>query len=161
MMSTRSENLAKRLRQGAQELVAFIEGCSDAEWQAQVGNEERAVGTLIHHVASAYPGEIGIVNILIKGDGLSGVTWDMVDEGNAEHAENARSPSKEETLELLNKNSEAAATTISELSDEQLDTVGSISLNNNTPLSTQFFIEEHPIAHPYLHLASIKAVLGK
>lgn len=159
-MSTRAENLAKRIKQGAQELAAFAEGCSDAEWQTKIDNEGRMVGTLVHHVASAYPAEIGGVNILIKGEGLD-VPWDAVHQGNAEHAENNANPSKEEALELLKQNSEAAATAISALTDEELDTVGSIALNHNTPLSTQFFIEEHPIAHPYSHLASIKAALGK
>lgn len=159
-MGTRAEKLAERVRAGAQALASFAESCTDTEWQTKIDNEGRMVGTLVHHVASAYLAEVGGVNILIKGEGLS-VAWDAVHEGNAEHAENNANPSKEETLELLKQNSETAAETISQLTDEQLDAVGPIALNKDAPLSTQFFIEDHPIAHPYYHLASIKAALGK
>lgn len=159
-MSIRAEKLAERVRAGAQALTSFAESCTDAEWNTKVDNEGRTVGTLVHHVASAYEAEVGGINILIKGEGLS-VPWDAVHEGNAEHAENNVNPSKEETLALLKQNSETATETISKLTDEQLDAVGPIALNKNAPLSTQFFIEDHPIAHPYYHLASIKAALGK
>jgi hypothetical protein len=158
IMSTRAEKLAERIRAGAQALIEFVESCSDADWQKMVSNEERSVATLVHHVASMYPVEADVVKTLTEGNGLA-VPWDAVHGMNAEHKENHGQPDKQETIDLIKKNSEIAAETVSGLTDEQLDLVGPISLNNNMPLSTQFFIEEHPIGHPYFHMASIKKVL--
>ena len=66
---------------------------------------------------------------------------------------------KEEALELLDKNSSIIADAIRGFSDEQLDNAGPVSLHWDAPLTTQFFIEEHPISHSFRHLRSIQAVL--
>src|SRR5207248_8386327 len=47
------------------------------------------------------------------------------------------------------------------LSDEQLDRVAPTALHWQAPLTVQFFIEHHPIAHPHIHLESIRTALGR
>ena len=66
-MGKRAEALATRVEQGARELIAFVEGCSDAEWQTYVPDEDRTVGVLVHHVASAYPVELDVIKTLASG----------------------------------------------------------------------------------------------
>ena len=146
-MSTRANALADRLEEGAQKLKAFSEGLSQAEWESICPNEKRSVGVLVHHVASAYPVEVELFQALASGKAIEGVTWDMVDQMNADHADSQGNCSKAETLELLQKNSTAAADAVRALSDEQLDKASPISLNWDAPLTTQYFIEDHPIAH--------------
>ena len=86
-MGTRAEHLADRILQGAQELKAYVEGISNEQWKAMSEHEARSVGVLVHHVAAAYMVELDIINGMANGDGgLSGVTWDMVNHMNAEHA---------------------------------------------------------------------------
>ncbi len=46
------------------------------------------------------------------------------------------------------------------LTDEQLDRVAPTDLHWGAPLTVQFFVEHHPIAHPYIHLESIRTALG-
>jgi hypothetical protein len=46
------------------------------------------------------------------------------------------------------------------LSDEQLDRAAPADLHWGAPLTVQFFIEHHSIAHPFMHLESIRAALG-
>jgi Mycothiol maleylpyruvate isomerase N-terminal domain len=159
-MQTRAHVLAERVEYGVRKLIAFAEGLSDAEWQTVCMNEGRTVGVLIHHVATALPLEIGAVKALAAGQAISGVTWEMVDQGNAAHASEHASCGKDETLELLKQNSTAAVEAIRTLSDEQLDQAAPISLHGDAPLTTQFFIENHPLAHAYRHLASIGRVIG-
>lgn len=159
-MQTRAHALAERVAHGARELIAFAEGLSDAEWQTVCTNEDRTVGVLIHHVASALPLEIGAVTALAAGQAISGVTWEMVDQGNAAHASEHASCTKDETLELLKQNSIAAVEAIRALRDEQLDQGAPISLHGDAPLTSQFFIENHPLAHAYRHLASIRGAIG-
>ena len=158
-MSKRAEALAQRVAQGHQELVAFIEGCSEAEWQTYSPDEGRPVGVLVHHVASMLPAEIDLVKVLASGQSITGVTMEMVDQINAEHADENAQSSREETLELLKRTSEMAVATLRELGDEELDQAAPVSLHSDAPLTTQYFIEEHPLGHSYHHLASIRAAI--
>ena len=159
-MSARAQALADRVEHGAHELMAFIKGCSEAEWQTLSPDEGRTVGVLAHHVASAYPVEMDLVKVLASGKAISGVTWEMVDQMNAEHSQEQANCTRKEVLELLQRNSASAAKIIRELSDEQLDSAAPISLNSDAPLTTQYFIEEHPVSHSFHHLASIRAAIN-
>ncbi|MFL5548582.1 MAG: hypothetical protein ACJ8AQ_13600, partial [Gemmatimonadales bacterium] len=66
---------------------------------------------------------------------------------------------KQEAIELLRKNSAAAAAGIRALSDEQLDRAAPVSLNSDAPLTCQFFLEDHPVRHSYHHLAAVRRAL--
>ncbi len=158
-MSARAERLAARVEQGARELAAYVAGLSETEWRAVCHDDGRTVGVLVHHVASAYLAEIELVRQLASGQPITDVTWEIVDQMNAQHAQTHAATRKEEALELLRRNSAQAAAAIRELSDEQLDRAAPISLNWNAPLTTQYFIEEHPIGHSFRHLANIRAGL--
>lgn len=159
-MSARAQALADRFEQGARELMAFVKGCSEAEWQTLSPDEGRTLGVLAHHVASAYSVEMDLVKVLASGKAISGVSWEMVDQMNAEHSEEQGNCTREETLELLQRNSASAAKIIRELGDDQLDSAAPISLNSDAPLTTQYFIEEHPVSHSFHHLASIRAAIN-
>ena len=159
-MSTRANELANRLEKGANQLLAFAERLSQAEWETICPTEKRSIGVLIHHVASNYLVEVDLFQGLASNKAIEGVTWDMVDQMNDEHADTKASCSKTETLELLKQNRTLASNAVRALSDEQLDKASPISLNWDAPLTTQYFIEEHPISHSYAHMASIQAILN-
>ena len=159
-MSTRANQLADRIENGANQLIAFAEKLSQEEWLTICPSEKRTIGVLIHHVASSYPVDVNLMQTLASGKAIEGVTWVMVDQMNLEHANTQVKCSQTETLTLLKENSSLAADTVRSLSDEQLDFAAPISLNWDTPLTTQYFIEEHPISHSYVHLASIRAIIN-
>ena len=159
-MSIRANQLANRIEDGVDQLLAFAEKLSEAEWQTMSPSEERSIGVLIHHVASSFPVEVNLIQALASGEAIEGVTRDMVDQMNAEHAGAQESCPKAEALELLRQNGALAASAVRVLSDEQLDRVSPVSLHWDAPLSTQYFIEEHPISHSYAHLTSIRALVN-
>ena len=103
------------------------------------------------------PTEVDFVRQLASGQTISGVTPETIDEGNAQHAREHADPDKAGTLELLRRNSALAAEVIGALSDEELDRVTPISLYRYTPLSTQYYIEDHPVRHSYHHLTTIQS----
>jgi hypothetical protein len=78
---------------------------------------------------------------------------------NAAHANQHCSVTKEEALDLLERNSTAAAKAIRALSDEELDQAAPVSLNSDAPLTCQFMLEDHAVRHSYHHLARIRAAL--
>jgi hypothetical protein len=158
-MSKRSYELARRLELGALALEAFASSLTEFEWQSRIPGDGRKIGVVVHHVASMYPLEIQLAQSLAKGQPIEGVTGEVVNKMNAAHAKEFEGVSKEETIELLRKNSAAAAAAIRTLSDEDLDRAAPVSLNANAPLSCQFLLEDHAVRHSYHHLARIRAAL--
>ena len=160
-MSNQANALAERIELGAAVLADLAEGLSDAEWQTIVPNDQRTVGVLVHHVANMYPLEIDLVQQLATGKPIVGVTWDAVDQINAQHAEEHAIVSKQETIQLLRDNSKSAADKVRKLTDEQLNNAETVSLYADAPLTAQFFIEDHPLRHSFHHLANIRAALSR
>jgi hypothetical protein len=158
-MSRRSEALAARLEQGARALAAFASTLTDAEWYTRIPQDGRKVGVVVHHVATMYPLEIQLAQLLGAGKPVAGVTWDVVHEMNAEHAKEYDAVAKEAALDLLRRNSTAAAAAIRALGDDELDRAAPVSLNSDAPLTCQFMLEDHAVRHSYHHLDRIRAAL--
>jgi hypothetical protein len=155
-MSQRSDVLAERLEQGARALASFASSLTDEEWQIPVPKDGRKVGVVVHHVATMYPLELTLAQTLAAGNPIVGVTWDAVHEMNAQHARDHAGTSKKEALELLRRNSTAAAAAIRAFSDAELDRAAPVSLNGDAPLTCQFILEDHAVRHSYHHLAAIR-----
>ena len=158
-MGHRAEALADRIEKGADGLAAFVRTLSPAEWKIPVPKDGRTVGVVVHHVASIYPLEVQLAQTLAAGKPIAGVSWDDVHAINAQHAKEHHAVTKEAALELLERNSAAAAAAIRSLGDEELDRAATVSLNADAPLTTQFFLEDHAVRHSYHHFARIRAAL--
>jgi hypothetical protein len=159
-VSRRAGALAERLEQGARALAAIAASLSDAEWQLRIPGDGRKVGVVVHHVATMYPLEIQLAQTLAAGSPVTGVTWDVVHHMNAHHAAEHDAVTKEAALDLLRRNSAAAAAAIRALSDEELDRAAPVSLNADAPLTCQFMLEDHAVRHSYHHLARIRLALA-
>ena len=159
-VSERAHALADRLERGARALTAFANGLTDAQWQTRVVKDGRRIGVVVHHVASVYPLEIQLAQTLAAGTPLTGVTIDTVHAMNAAHAKEHDLVTKDATLDLLRRNSAAAAAAIRALSDEELDRAAVASLYSNAPVTCQFMLEDHAVRHSYHHLAGIERTLN-
>lgn len=160
-LSLRANALAVRLEEGARALAALASALTDAEWQTRIPKDGRKVGVVVHHVATMYPLEIQLAQTLGEGHPVVGVTWDVVHESNAAHAKEYDAVTREAALDLLRRNSTAAAAAIRALSDEQLDGAAPVSLNSDAPLTCQFMLEDHAVRHSYHHLATILGALKR
>jgi len=158
-VSKRADVLADRVAQAHRELMALVEALSETEWRAVCPNEGRTVGVLVHHVASVLPGELSMIQTVASGQPVTGITPELLDQMNARHAEDYADCSREETLDLLRGNSALVVDAIRGLSDAELDRAASVSLHRDAPLTAQYLVEDHPLCHTYLHLASIRAAL--
>jgi len=162
VLTDRATALAERLDAGARALAAFAATLSDAEWRRPFGTtDKRTIGVIVHHVASIYPLEIQLAQQLAAGNAITGVTWEAVAEVNAAHAKDNPSPTKEEALDLLARNSALASAAIRALSDTELARAATVSLYEDAPLTCQFFLEDHAVRHSYHHLAKIRQSLGR
>src|SRR5262244_3493031 len=160
--ASRAESLAARIEQGAAGLAAFAEGLSDAEWRTPVSaTDQRSVGVVVHHVASMYPIEIEIARVIASGRSVSDVTWEVVAQLNAKHAQENAQVSKSAALELLRQNSREAAAAVRAFADQDLDNAAPFSLSFGAPVTAQFVIEDHAMRHSWHHLATIRKALGR
>lgn len=158
----RAAALADRIEEGAATLASFAEGLSDAEWNTPVSaTDRRTVGIIVHHVANMYPIEIGAARAIAAGNAITDVTWEAVAEINAKHARDEAAVTKATALELLRRNSHAAAEAVRAFTDDELDQAAPFSLSYGAPMTAQFVIEDHPLRHPWHHLARIRKALGK
>jgi DinB family protein len=160
-MSKRTNALADRLEQGARALDTLASELTDAEWQTRIPGDGRKIGVIVHHVASVYPLEIQLAQTIAGGNPVAGVTMDAVNRMNAAHAKDHDAVTRDEALDLLRRNSAAAAAAIRALSDEELDRAAPVSLNSGAPLTCQFLLEDHAVRHSYHHLARIEAALKR
>lgn len=156
-MSTRAQALATRFEEANSEVIRAVETCSDAQWGTKTHGEGWTVGVVAHHVAQGHPEVAGLAEMVATGKPLPPVTWEMIHQGNAAHANEHAHCTKAETLTLLRGNGAAAARMVRSLTDEQL--ARSASLMGNTMTAEQV-IEGILIHHPQDHLKSIKAALG-
>ena len=162
VMTDRATALAERLEQGARALASFAATLTDADWSTPCSaTDRRTVGVIVHHVASIYPLEIQVAQMVAAGTPVTDVTWDAIAQINAGHAKENAGATKQAALDLLARNSAAAAAAIRLLTDEQLARAVPISLYGNAPLTCQFFLEDHAVRHSYHHLARIRRTLGR
>jgi DinB superfamily len=157
---SRANALAARLEQGAAALEAMTRALTNEEWQTRIPGDGRTVGVVVHHVATMYPLEIQLAQALAAGKPIAGVTWDVVNELNAAHARDNSGVTAEAAVDLLLRNSTAAAAAIRALTDAELDRAATVSLNDDAPLTCQFFLEDHAVRHSYHHLARIRTALS-
>jgi hypothetical protein len=157
--SQRANALAERLEEGARALAALATTLTEAEWQTRIPADGRKIGVVVHHVANMYPIEIQLAQTLAQGKPVTGVTWDVVHGMNAAHAVEHDAVTKDAALELLQRNSAAAAAAIRAFSNEELDQAAPLSLNADAPLTCQFMLEDHAVRHSYHHLAKIRGAL--
>lgn len=157
----RSHALADRLEEGARALAAFASALTEADWQTRIPKDGRKVGVVVHHVAGVYPLEIHLAQTLAGGQPVTGVTMDDVHAANAGHAKEHDAVTKEAALELLRRNSAAAAAAIRALRDEELDQAAPASLYSDAPITCQFMLEDHAVRHSYHHLARIRAAVKR
>lgn len=158
----RAELLADRIEEGAAGLAAFAESLSEEEWRTPVSStDHRTVGVIVHHVASVYPIEIDLARAIARGNAITDVTWEVVAQLNAKHANEQDGVTKAATLELLRRNSREAAGAVRAFTDGELDRAAPFSLSFGAPVTAQFVIEDHALRHSWHHLARIRTALGR
>lgn len=157
--SARSAALADRLEAGARRLADLARSLSAAEWRLIMPHDGRTVGVIVHHVASVYPLEVHLAQMMAAGTPIVGVTAATIDEMNAGHAHEHAGVTPDEALALLAANSAAAARDIRALTDEDLDRAVPVSLYGDAELTCQFMLEDHAVRHSLHHCARLASLI--
>jgi hypothetical protein len=112
-------------------------------------------------VANMYPIEMDLTGAIAAGKPIEGVTHEVVADINAKHAKEFDGVTLQQALDLLAKNSAAAAAGIRALSDSQLEQASTNSYYYDAPVTCQFWVEDHPMRHSFHHLGKMKAAVQK
>jgi uncharacterized damage-inducible protein DinB len=156
-MSERARSLAQNLEQANKELIATIEGLSDAQWHAKTPGDGRSVGVVAHHVASSHKTVAGLAGAIAHGQPVPTITMEMINEGNAAHASQHANCTKAETLALLRQNGAAAVATVRGFSDAELDRTVAFPMGT---LTVAQVVERVLTGHAQDHHGTIRRALG-
>jgi hypothetical protein len=154
-MSKRAEELSERFMSFNNEVIAFVEKCSDENWKKICSGEQWPVGVVARHIAAGHYGALGMAKMIVDGKQLPELTPEAIDQGNAQHAQKHADCTKDEVLSILREKGPSSADYIAKLDDTDLDRTSNFPASGGT-ISTQQFIENLIILSATEHLSNMK-----
>ena len=154
------QQLAGRFDAFNQELIAFVEGCSDANWLKITPAESWQVGVTARHIGVGHYPLIEWIRLIVEGQPLPDVPMDVVNQNNDRHAVEHVSCTKPEVIEILRTNSGNALDYFTTLSDEQLARTGYLKLFD-TDISAGDLFAALFIDYAVAHFDSMKAAVAR
>jgi hypothetical protein len=163
----RAEELAGRVERAYGAFADYLEGLRPEQWRARAVNspeiamgedEDRPVGVVAHHVATAIPPIAEIVRRLAGGEELPPLTFVDVDAHNVGHAAANPDPDQAATIGLIRQAGAGAADVVRGLSDEHLEREGDTYAGR---MSADRFVRRVVVGHVLWHEGSIRATFGE
>lgn len=158
-MGERSKKLADRLNSFNEEVIAFVESCTETEWR-KIGVENWPVGVTARHIAAGhYPVVFGAKRIL-RGEKFPEMTMEQITEMANRHSREHAECTKSEVLDLLRSAGRSIVEFAGGLEDLELDKTGYLPALG-TSLTVEQFIETVILHSAKEHLQSIKTAVGR
>ena len=139
-MSQRAKELSERFMRFNNEMIAFVENCSDENWAIVCSGEKWPVGVVARHIAASHYSALGLAKMIVDGKQLPELTQETIDQGNAQHAKKHANCTKDEVLGILREKGSSVADYVAGLDDADLDRTTDFSAAGGT-ISNQQFIE--------------------
>jgi hypothetical protein len=158
-MRQRAKELSERFMSFNNEVIAFVEKCSDENWEKVTSGEKWPVGVVARHIAAGHYGAFDIAKMIVDGKQLPELTMEAVDQGNAQHAEKHANCTKDEVLGILREKGSSIAEYVAGLDDADLDRTSNLALVGGT-ISVQQFLENIIIHFGTEHLTNMKSAAG-
>ncbi len=158
-MSQRAKDLAKQLETLNNEIIAFVDKCSDEDWQKICNWEDWTVGVTARHIGSGHYRAIGLAKMIINDEKLPDLSSEQIIDGGNRHARKHADCTKNEVLKVLLKNGTDTADFIAGLSDDDLDRTGHLAVVGGE-ITTQQYIEYVVLKDSSKHLANMKTAIG-
>ena len=150
---------AEQIEAKAKEAAVVLSKLSDADWRKVTEAEKWTVAATAHHLAGALNRVPSLITAIVAGQTPGGFSRTMLNEMNAQHANEYANCSKAETSALLEKGAATAAATVRALSDEQLAKRGAV-FTDAPPLSAEEVVMGALIIHIDEHFGSIRKTVG-
>ncbi len=157
-MGEKGKELARRLRAFSDDLIRFVEGCSETNWEKACEKEEWPVGVTARHIGAGHFEAVELVRMIVNGETLPEFTMDQLVAMANEHARQHAGCAQDEVLGLLRRNGAALVDYVAGLSDAELDRTGHLALAGGK-LSAQQLIEAVILTSGGEHFESMKAAV--
>ena len=158
-MRQRAKELSERFLKFNNEVIAFVEKCSDENWAKVSSGEKWPVGVVARHISAGHYSAFGLAKMIVDGKQLPELTQETIDQGNAQHAKKHANCTKDEVLDILREKGSSIAESVAGLEDTDLDRTSNLSMAGGT-ISAQQFIENIIIHSGTEHLTNMKSVTG-
>jgi hypothetical protein len=153
-MSERAKALASRVADANRALVSTIEESTDEQWGGGCADGEWTQGFSCYHAAASIGNITDMVQAMASGAEMPAVTFEQIDQINADfHSQHAQC-TKQEALDLARANSPGAAEMVAGLSDAELDREVNLAAGL-PPMKVEQVVEMLLIGHPTNHRASV------
>lgn len=158
-MSRRVQDLVERLKAFNNEVIRFVEACSEEQWD-KVCAEEWNLGVVARHIGVGhYTGAADMAKMLVDGEKVPELTMEQIVEMANTHAREHADCSRAEVLDLLNSNGAALADYVADLDDAALNRSAHMELVGGE-VSAQQLIELVIFESGGEHLANMKKALA-
>ena len=154
-MKQQAKDLAERLSAFNNDLLAFVDNCSEEDWRKVCSGEGWTVGVVAHHVAAGHCGSLDLVKMIVAGETLPPLTMDVIHKMNAQHAREHADCTREEVLALLRENGAAFVDYLAGLSDTELHHTAYLAAIDDD-VSAQQIVEMIILQSAGDHLTSMK-----
>ena len=158
-MSQRAKELSERFMSFNNEVIAFVEKCSDENWEKVCSGEKWPVGVVARHIAAGHYSALGLAKMIADGKQLPELTQETIDQGNAQHAQKHANCTKDEVLGILREKGSSVADYVARLDDADLDRTSNLSVVGGN-ISAQQFIKNIIILSGTEHLTNMKTATG-
>jgi uncharacterized damage-inducible protein DinB len=149
---------AAQIEAANEELIAFIEACTDAEWARTCEAEGWSVAVVAHHIAWGHHVAAGWIRTIAGGHGIPG-SPELHDAGNAAKAAEATGITREEVIALARRNIVELAEVVRSLADADLAKSSPFGPAGGRPMSVDRLAGAR--GHLDRHLGSIRAAVGR
>jgi hypothetical protein len=149
---------AEQIVEANDELVAFIETCSDQDWARMCAVEAWPVSVVAHHVAWGHEVAVGWIRTIRSGNDVPG-SPELHNAGNETKAASVAGISRDEVIALAKENVDAYADLLRTLTDEDLAKSAAFGPAGGMPMS----VDRLAGARRHLdgHLGSMRAAVGR
>jgi len=148
---------ARTMVDANEELVAFVESCSDADWAKICEGETWPVAVVAYHVAAGHRVVAGWIEELLAG-GVS-LTRDELDAANRAMAAQRADVTPAEVVDVSRRNVQMLAATLRRLSDDDLRATAPFGPAGGTMVPVDHVAGSR--SHLDGHLASMRAAAGR
>jgi DinB superfamily len=157
-MNQRTKELAEGLHAFTEDVIGFVERCSEKNWKKVCEKEEWTVGVTARHIGAGHFEAVGLARMMVNGEKLPEFTMEQLVEMANEHARQHAECTKAEVLEVLRRNGAALVDYVAGRSDAELDRTGHLALAGGE-LSAQQLIEAVILKSGGEHFANMKAAV--
>lgn len=159
-MNQQANRLAERLATFSNEIIAWLEQCSDEAWQTTC-SEDWSLGVVARHIgAGHYGGVMEMTKMIVAGQPLPELTPDELIRTANDHAREHAHCTKAEVLALLRENGAALQKYAAGLSEEDLHRKTNIKILGGELTAGQF-MEAVVLQSAGEHFTSMKTALGQ